>query len=76
MLHTLDSLELADLAEIVYIDVDDSGRPRLDQLEEQLAGSDKKTLVSLMHANNEINTFAVSCLLWACLMLFPSICED
>ena len=56
VLHTLETIEHSGKAEIVLLDVDSSGRPDLDRLESLLKTSDKKTLVSLMHANNEIGT--------------------
>ncbi|MDQ1097126.1 MULTISPECIES: cysteine desulfurase family protein [Chryseobacterium] len=40
--------------EVNYIRPDEKGDIDLGRLEELLKGSDKKTLVSLMHANNEI----------------------
>lgn len=40
--------------EVVYIRPDEKGDIPLEKIEEALAASDKKTLVSLMHANNEI----------------------
>lgn len=40
--------------EVVYLRPDKKGDLDLDKLEELLKNSDKKTLVSLMHANNEI----------------------
>jgi cysteine desulfurase len=42
--------------EVVFLRVDERGYPDLQQLEQLLAGDSKKTLVSLMHANNEIGT--------------------
>ena len=42
--------------EVVYVDLESNGRAKLTQLEALLQASDKKTLVSLMHANNEIGT--------------------
>ena len=41
-------------AEVVYIRPEKNGDISLEKLEEVLKTSDKKTLVSLMHANNEI----------------------
>ncbi len=38
------------------VDVDRQGRPRLSHLEELLTQNEAHTLVSLMHANNEIGT--------------------
>lgn len=40
--------------EVVYLRPDKNGDISLEKLEEALRASDKKTLVSLMHANNEI----------------------
>lgn len=40
--------------EVVYLRPDTKGDISLEKLEEALKASDKKTLVSLMHANNEI----------------------
>ncbi len=40
--------------EVVYLRPDKKGDVSLDQLENILKSSDKKTLVTLMHANNEI----------------------
>ena len=55
--HTLDCIkEMHPDCQIVYLDVDSVGRPDLDQLRAMLTSSDVKTLVSLMHANNEIGT--------------------
>lgn len=42
--------------EIVYVDIDATGRCQLDQLAELLKDQSKKTLVSLMHSNNEVGT--------------------
>lgn len=56
-LHTLQTVEQESGAEIVMLPVDSRGHVNLDALERALAsGADKKTLVSLMHANNEIGT--------------------
>lgn len=40
--------------EVVYLRPDKNGDISLEKLEESLKASDKKTMVSLMHANNEI----------------------
>jgi len=56
ILHSLDSLHRYQQVETAFVHQDDRGRIGLDHLRELLAGSDKKTLVSLMHANNEIGT--------------------
>ncbi|TNE58974.1 MAG: cysteine desulfurase [Bacteroidetes bacterium] len=56
-LHSIGSLEQEQGVEVVWLPVDNRGRVDLEVLEQQLAaGGSKKTLVSLMHANNEIGT--------------------
>ena len=45
-----------DCVDIDYVKVNELGEVDLNHLEELLASSDKKTLVTLMHANNEIGT--------------------
>ncbi len=42
--------------EVEYVSVNEKGEVDLTHLEELLSNSNKKTLVSLMHANNEIGT--------------------
>ena len=42
--------------ELVYINVNNQGFPDLIELENLLSNSNKKTLVSLMHINNEIGS--------------------
>ncbi len=54
--HTIDCVTKNSGVEAVYLKVDSLGRPDLKQLRNVLADSDAKTLVSLMHANNEIGT--------------------
>ncbi|MEM6317034.1 MAG: cysteine desulfurase family protein [Bacteroidota bacterium] len=56
VLHTAESLEKTHGIEVAYVDIDNCGRVDYVQLESLLSNSDKKTLVSLMHANNEIGT--------------------
>jgi len=51
--NTIESLK--DEVEIIWLDVDKKGNIELSQLS-QLLQSDTKTLVSLMHSNNEIGT--------------------
>lgn len=56
-LHTIETVEKQAGVEVVWLPVDALGRIDMDALEQALAiGDDKKTLVSLMHANNEIGT--------------------
>ena len=52
--HTVESVEKYNGAEVVYINLDSKGHIDYDQLEALLQDTSKKTLVSLMHANNEI----------------------
>ena len=42
--------------EITILDVDQHGELDLEHLEKILSSSDQKTLVSIMHGNNEIGT--------------------
>lgn len=54
VLNTLQALKEKHEIEINYLELDQNGNPNLEQLEELLANSKKKTLLSLMHINNEI----------------------
>jgi cysteine desulfurase len=54
VLYTLDHLKAHFEIEVVYVNLDKNGEVDLDHLEELLKASDEKTLVSLMHVNNEI----------------------
>jgi cysteine desulfurase len=57
VMHTIESLEKHQGVEVVLLPVDALGRIDINALEQALqAGQGKKTLVSLMHANNEIGT--------------------
>ena len=53
--HTAENLKDSHNIEIVYLKIDKYGNPSIDELKELLK-KDVKTLVSLMHANNEIGT--------------------
>jgi cysteine desulfurase len=53
--HTAEAIEKAGLAKISYVKIDEKGQVDLADLE-RLLQSGEKTLVSLMHANNEIAT--------------------
>jgi cysteine desulfurase len=53
--HTAEELKEKHHVEVVYLETDDYGHIDLNQLE-SLLDNDIKTLVSLMHANNEIGT--------------------
>ncbi|GAB3934050.1 cysteine desulfurase family protein [Mucilaginibacter myungsuensis] len=55
VLHTLEAMQKSGLIDLKFVDVDDKGRINHDQLDEMLAGQGR-TLVSLMHANNELGT--------------------
>ncbi len=54
VLYTLNKLHEVHNATIEYVKLDDCGRVDLDHLEELLSSSNEKTLVSLMHVNNEV----------------------
>ncbi|RMG85382.1 MAG: cysteine desulfurase [Bacteroidetes bacterium] len=53
--HTLESLARQNV-DVRYLDVDEKGHIDYDQLDEWLGEGNPKTLVSIMHANNEIGT--------------------
>jgi cysteine desulfurase len=53
-LHTVQYLDKLDLAKVSYVKLLPNGHVDLDDLEKLLAGTDEKSLVTLMHANNEI----------------------
>jgi len=53
-LHTVEHLHKRGEAVVSYVNVLPNGHIDLEDLEQQLAGSEVKTLVTLMHANNEI----------------------
>ena len=57
VLHSLDRIgqEVGEV-EITFVDLDELGRPKMDHLKELLVASEVKTLVSLMHSNNEIGS--------------------
>jgi cysteine desulfurase len=54
--HSIDAANLKFNCKISHVNLDVNGRVDLNHLEELLKESDEKTLVSLMHANNEIGT--------------------
>ena len=58
ILHTIDHINENDLAETVVLPVDILGQVDLDNLRSVLSQSDSKTLVSMMHGNNEIGAIA------------------
>lgn len=56
VLHTLEALEKTADIQVEFVKIDEKGRIDLDNLEVLLKTNNDKTLVSLMHANNEIGT--------------------
>lgn len=54
--HPLEKMEKEGVVEVVWLSQDEKGHIDPDELREVLASSEAKTLVSLMHANNEIGT--------------------
>lgn len=52
-LHTVESLEKEGCARLSFVQLLDNGHIDLVHLESLLAGTNEKTLVTLMHANNE-----------------------
>lgn len=55
-LHTVENLHHRGHASLSYVKLLPNGHVDLEDLEQLLAGHDGKTLVTLMHANNEIGT--------------------
>ena len=56
VLHSLDTLRRLGQVEVARLRLGPAGQPDMAQLAELLQASKAKTLVSLMHANNEIGT--------------------
>ncbi len=56
VLHSAEHCESDCGIEVVMVNLDEKGRVDMDHLRKLLSESDKKTLVSLMHANNEVGT--------------------
>ena len=54
-MHTVDRLEKEGI-EVVRLDVDHIGQINYEELSTLLENGSQKTMVSLMHANNEIGT--------------------
>ncbi len=52
--HTVEHLDNLDLVKVSYVKLLSNGHVDLEHLEKLLAASRERTLVSLMHANNEI----------------------
>ncbi|MBS1771888.1 MAG: cysteine desulfurase [Bacteroidetes bacterium] len=53
-LHTVEHLHKTGQAKLDFVNLTDKGHIDLAHLEQLLAGSNEKTIVTLMHANNEI----------------------
>lgn len=53
-LHTVEYLSHSGQARLSFVKLTDNGHIDLEHLEELIAGSSERTLVTLMHANNEI----------------------
>lgn len=53
-LHTAEQCKKEGLAKLSLVNLTDKGHIDLNHLEELLSGTEEKTLVTLMHANNEI----------------------
>ncbi len=56
VLHTLEELDKRGVIQLHFVRVDNEGNVDLTHLEELLKFTNERTLVSLMHANNEIGT--------------------
>lgn len=56
VLHTLENLEKTQGIQLDFVDIDAKGVINYEHLETLLQQSEQKTMVSLMHANNEIST--------------------
>lgn len=54
VLETVSEMETSRNVEVIRVKLDENGSVDYEELERILKSSDKKTLVSLMHANNEI----------------------
>ncbi len=53
-LHTVEYLDKLDVAKVSYVKLLPNGHVDLEDLEKLLASTEQKTLVTLIHANNEI----------------------
>lgn len=52
--HTVEDLEREHGIQLLYVDLDEHGSPKMSHLEALLQKDDTKKLVSLMHINNEL----------------------
>ncbi|HRH60186.1 MAG TPA: cysteine desulfurase family protein [Chitinophagaceae bacterium] len=55
-LHTVEYLQQTGAAKLSYVKLHNNGQIDLEDLEQLLSSSEEKTLVTLLHANNEIGT--------------------
>ncbi len=55
VMHPIEEFEKEGVS-VTWLDLDAHGRPDLQQLESVLSSTQERTLVSLMHANNELGT--------------------
>lgn len=58
ILHTVESLEQHQTIQIDFVEIDNKGGINYKSLEKLLQDDSKKTLVSLMHGNNELGTLS------------------
>jgi cysteine desulfurase len=58
VLHTVESIDKRDAAKVSYVKLLPNGHIDTEDLEKLLAASEEKTLVTLMHANNEIGNLS------------------
>ncbi|GAA4272338.1 cysteine desulfurase family protein [Aquimarina gracilis] len=56
VLHTVQEIEVFNKIKVSYVNINSDGSIDYDHLESLLSGSKQKTLVSLMHVNNEVGT--------------------
>jgi cysteine desulfurase len=56
VLHTLEALQKHTDLRVDFVKIDENGVINLENLAEILRGGNEKTLVSLMHSNNEVGT--------------------
>jgi cysteine desulfurase len=56
VLHTSDALKTQQKIKVEHVKIDEKGKINLQDLEKRLKKGTSKTLVSLMHGNNEIGT--------------------
>ncbi len=54
--HSVEHLDNLDVVKVSYVKLQPNGHIDIDDLEKLLASTQEKTLVTLMHANNEIGT--------------------